>query len=588
MRTQIHAPEDPTRHGALACPACNFIHGRCLDALYPFLHLARKTGDRRYVTAATGVMAWAERNVAQPNGSWTVIADPMSWGGVTVFGAIALADGLRFHGDLLDDATREDWTGRLRLAADYVYRTFTIDFTNINYPATAVYALHLFAEVLQEPAYAARARELAPQVLGFLSTPSALLTGEGKPSNRRSARGLPPVDFGYNVEESLVALALYAAETGDAEFTQQIMRAWRAHLAFMLPDGAWDNSWGTRHPKWTYWGSRTSDGAQPGLAVLAPLDPVFGAAAIRNTELMRACTRDGLLYGGPHYAAAGAPPCVHHTFSHAKAITAVLDRGDLVDRLNPQPTVPRAMADGVQEFPEVAVWLAARGPWRATVSSYDFVYRQTAFAPTGGALSMLWHERAGPLCAGSMARYFRTEPNNMQEPVNGRDDPLTLRIEFVQEGRRYCNTHDLDAQVQATDASGVITITVDARLQDEAQQAAPNAPARCRLVYTLNADTFSVQASLRDAPAGFTLPVRLIVPVIATQEELLHRTASRRWHLAREHARIAIESSADLMLGDTRPDGRIFSLVPGFLAVPVQVDLPLDGQAVELSLRATD
>jgi hypothetical protein len=28
------------------------------------------------------------------------------------------------------------------------------------------------------------------------------------------------------------------------------------HLEFMLHDGAWDNSWGTRNFKWTYWGNR--------------------------------------------------------------------------------------------------------------------------------------------------------------------------------------------------------------------------------------------------------------------------------------------------------------------------------------------
>jgi hypothetical protein len=373
LRAQIIAPADPTRHGALACPACSFIHGRCMDALYPFLHLARKTGDQRYVAAAQGVYGWAERNVSQADGSWTVIADPKSWAGISVFGAIALAEGLHYHGDLLDAATRAAWTARLRRAADYIHRTFTIDFTNINYPATAVYGFHLFAEVLHEPAYRQRARELAPQVLGFLSTPNALLTGEGKPSTARSARGLPPVDFGYNVEESLVALSLYAAEAGDEKFTAEILRAWRGHLAFLLPDGAWDNSWGTRHPKWSYWGSRTCDGAQPGLAALAHLDPVLGAAAIRNTELLRACTRDGLLHGGPHYVAAGAPPCVHHTFTHAKALAAVLDHGDRVDRLDPRPALPRATADGIHEFPEVAVWLAARGPWRATVSAYDFL-----------------------------------------------------------------------------------------------------------------------------------------------------------------------------------------------------------------------
>ena len=34
----------------------------------------------------------------------------------------------------------------------------------------------------------------------------------------------------------------------------------KSHLAFLLPDGGLDNSMGSRSCKWTYWGSRTSDG----------------------------------------------------------------------------------------------------------------------------------------------------------------------------------------------------------------------------------------------------------------------------------------------------------------------------------------
>ena len=29
LKHQIDAPDDPTRHGGLDCPACGFIHGSC-------------------------------------------------------------------------------------------------------------------------------------------------------------------------------------------------------------------------------------------------------------------------------------------------------------------------------------------------------------------------------------------------------------------------------------------------------------------------------------------------------------------------------------------------------------------------------
>ena len=38
LQVQIHQPEDATLHVALDCPACNKIHGRCMDAVYPMLY----------------------------------------------------------------------------------------------------------------------------------------------------------------------------------------------------------------------------------------------------------------------------------------------------------------------------------------------------------------------------------------------------------------------------------------------------------------------------------------------------------------------------------------------------------------------
>ncbi len=75
----------------------------------------------------------------------------------------------------------------------------------------------------------------------------------------------------------------------------------RAHLDMMIPDGAWDNSFGSRTFKWTYWGSRTSDGCQTILNALGKKEHVFAEAALRNVELYHKTTYDGLLYGGPHY-----------------------------------------------------------------------------------------------------------------------------------------------------------------------------------------------------------------------------------------------------------------------------------------------
>ena len=61
-----------------------------MDAVYPFLHMAKVTGEGKYLEAGISVFEWS-KNVSHDDGSWTVISDPKSWKGITVFGAIALA-----------------------------------------------------------------------------------------------------------------------------------------------------------------------------------------------------------------------------------------------------------------------------------------------------------------------------------------------------------------------------------------------------------------------------------------------------------------------------------------------------------------
>ncbi|WP_315815687.1 hypothetical protein [Paraflavitalea speifideaquila] len=129
-------------------------------------------------------------------------------------------------------------------------------------------------------------------------------------------------------------MALYGLLTKDEEVLQAVTRSLQTHMELMLPDGGWDNSWGTRNYKWTYWGSRTSDGCQPAYVLLADRDPRFYKVALKNTELLQQYTHEGLLYGGPHYLSHKVLSSVHHTFCHIKALTTILDHTPVV------PSVP--------------------------------------------------------------------------------------------------------------------------------------------------------------------------------------------------------------------------------------------------------
>jgi hypothetical protein len=105
-------------HGGLACPACEMIHGRSFDALYPLLHVAHATGDAKYLDAAIRVHAWSE-SLSLPNGCWLSNFGEQ-WHETTASNATTLSEALRYHGELLDATTRARWTDRLARATTFL------------------------------------------------------------------------------------------------------------------------------------------------------------------------------------------------------------------------------------------------------------------------------------------------------------------------------------------------------------------------------------------------------------------------------------------------------------------------------------
>ena len=109
---QINDPSDSIRNGALACPSCEHIHGRCWEAVYPFLRMAKVTGEKKYLDTAIKLFDWS-KNVSGADGRWTNDLDPKSWQGTSIFGAIALAEAIHYHGDLLSKEQLAAWKKRL-------------------------------------------------------------------------------------------------------------------------------------------------------------------------------------------------------------------------------------------------------------------------------------------------------------------------------------------------------------------------------------------------------------------------------------------------------------------------------------------
>lgn len=583
LAQQIDAPDDLTIHGALGCPACGRIHGRCMDAVYPFVHLAKKTGEEKYLSAAIRVMEWAENNVAQADGSWTVMPNPKTWRGISVFGAIALAETLHHHGDFLPNELREQWADRLSRVGEYLLANFNLTFTNINYGFTALHAFVLIGDVLEAPKYTARAQVLGKDAKQWFTQPNTLLFGEGKPSDALSPKGLHPVDLGYNVEESLNGVIHYALHVGDEELLALLEKSLAGHLEFMLPDGGWDNSWGTRQAKWSYWGSRTTDGSQPAFALMADRNPAFATAAIRTTLLLERCTAEnGLIYGGLHYAEHDVPPCIHHTFAHAKPLTALLDMGDEFPRLNDESPLPRSVADGVRHFPEIDVWLLARGGWRATVSTYDFIYKKHCFAATGGAPGMIWHEAVGPLFVASMAEYILVEKFNQQPDPDDEEFALTPRLETTIDGVWYTNLYDLGAQVSTEDADGQLRVVASVSLLDQEGKPPGSGPISLQLEYLIDADGLTI--SVLSPPAG-SADIRLMLPLVASSEETARQVDEKTWEIKKSGGLVSLTADVLLKRQPTKRE-RVFNMVPGVQALPLYLELGREGASCRISVLA--
>jgi hypothetical protein len=473
---------------------------------------------------------------------------------------------------------KEAWTLRLEKAADFIFKNFTIEYSHINYAFTAIYALNFLGRFFENQDYINRSKVLAAEIPKWLTEPNKLLFGEDKPANEASVKGLMPIDLGYNVEETLNGMVQYAVLEEDEELLQLLTKSLEGHLEFMLPDGGWDNSWGTRQNKWTYWGSRTCDGSQPAFTLLADRNPAFATSVVLHTELLEKCTVDGLLAGGLHYASHGVKPCIHHSFAHAKNLAFLLNHPQKTNKLTKNKPLPRGISDGIKHFPELDVWLAARGPWRGTISSYDQVFKSRySVAATGGALAVLWHEKVGPIFTASMAEYILVEANNQQEQPDGEDIPLTPRIECLKNGEMYSNLFDLEAGVKAVANKNELRFDINTKLSNRDRE---KIEGTYHLTYLFNEDSTIIKAK---KPANKE-ESRLVLPIISATGEKIRQIEPKIIEIVKEKGVILLEANVPLSIMKTKKD-RVFNMVPGFEAVPIYAELGKEEIICKITVR---
>jgi hypothetical protein len=285
-----------------------------------------------------------------------------------------------------------------------------------------------------------------------------------------------------------------------------------------------------------------------------------------------------LLYGGPDYFEHGDPPCIHHTFTHAKALATVLDRGGKNLMSTKRETLPRDEAYGLKTFPEIGTHLAAIGDWRATVTEYDWEYVEHVQAggggaeggghATGGALSLLYHRGLGPVLVASMTEYQMIEVSNQLAFRDSPHMPLTPRIEVVEGDRTYTSLNDLQAVLKAADSPGQISFNARGRLLTAPHQAPASSEMHYHLVYNVTAASVEIVASVDAAAAQ----LRFILPVVSKAGESIERPDSHTIRIVKPKGTMIVRTDAPQGF-EAIPAERTFNLVPGFECVPIVVTM---------------
>ncbi|MBQ6646651.1 MAG: hypothetical protein IJM56_08230 [Clostridia bacterium] len=543
---QVDMPFDASLDGGILCPACSMMHGRSHEAVYPLLCMADLSGEEKYLTAARKLLRWSEYMICDDGSFYN---DSQSdWSGITVFAALSLLKALKYHARLLSKAELDTAQTRLRRACEWIGGNIVPERRlNINYVCAGAAALAAAARHFSDDRYLLQAKALGDVALDCISE-DGLLYGEGTPVKRVTAQGVRPVDIGYNVEESLPCLYEYALEADDKEMKQAVTRLAEAHLKLMLPDGAWDNSFGTRNFKWTYWGGRTSDGCQALFNAMGKQNPVYAEAALRNLELMERAT-DSLLYGGLDYKAHGEKPCTHHVLCHAKALAQALDEGVCeFARLS----LPSDKPFSAHFYRELNVYRAARGKWRMTVSGGDFAYMRGGCA-SGGVMTLLWHAGYGPVIASANTDYSLKEAHNQQlSRRKAEHQCVCARLEADGLSQMY----DYGAALSCKSESGKDTFTVRAVLSDIDHTRTEGAAFDIQYIFDETGVTVKAQAASA---------CRFILPIVCEWEKT-EQVDSHRMLFSKNGAAIQLTTPAPML-----DVSRVFNLAPGFCCARIVI-----------------
>ena len=572
---QIEATGDPALDGNFFCEVCDTLHGRTIDLVWPLVWLWDRTGKDKYLDAAMKVTKWGEDNLQQEDGSYLNDLGG-GWKGITEFSQVSIGKTLLRFGDRLPDAYRNQLERLFWKQTEYLVSWMAQPemVVNVNYRAAHPLAMQLAYRLSGDTRYLESGHEQVDRVVACIAS-DGLLFGEAKPMDIRSKRGHLGVDIGYNVEETLPSMLEYAEMAGDTLLLNHLIHVARTHLDFILPDGGLDNSFGARSCKWSYWGSRTSDGILPMLAVMARYGYPEAVKVARLTlDLYRRLTdAEGLLTGGLYYEAAGEPTCIHHTFCHLKSLPAWIETEDSLPEASGEKLLSET-AFGHRYYPTNGVHLVGIGPWRATVNENDYYFTEDDGKSTGGgSLTMLYHHCFGLVCAATMGSYSIVEVNNMQHQ---RGDDSTRCLTPRLERDRWSSIYDDDVRVTTDISRDSICLHASGVLTDICDERGGGA---FSIRYRFSEDVVDIALS-SDNNASFFLPI------IAGPDDVLHWTGHGA-SVCRDSICLFITTDGILdFIPSGRPDRLMFHPVAGLMAACFSVSVPA-GEVRHIYLSVT-
>ena len=498
--------ENSADHGALLCPAHEKSHTRTGEAVFPLLHLYSETNEKEYLDAALGLLRWLSR-VQKDDGSWESESCEVE-GLATVSLTLALSHSYQLPKSPVADKDRETLVKMIRKGAEYVCDRATSKRLEqlgpgMGFLALSSSALQFAHGVTGEERYRLSARDNALSAIQQINE-EGFLVGErpGVPSCH------PYVDVGFSVEISLGALTVYSCLSGNQEVREAVLKALQTHLNFIVPTGYIDDSWGTRMDRWTLLGSEEGIGCQVPFLALRNFDARFQRAAGQNLRFMlKNMMKDGLVTAGPHAKdSPGYRPCITPTALRANALSQTLTYSCGVPLGREGKWIlPTEEKGWVRFYKSVNVLQVRTSALLCTITGYGAGAPRLT-APSGGAVSHLWHTRFGTVQAASA--YIPALHDFDEHRPRGW---LAPRIEALIGDRYFSNLFEPSAVISFSDkkiADDKFEVVVTGALKS---QDGDDSGLTYAITYCFEGATIAKRITVRGLPGA---SLRIIEPVI--------------------------------------------------------------------------